>query len=213
MGREALARLAGLPTANLSDALDALGMSGTMIGIAPLGGRAPYRMVGTARTVLQGARRVDAEPHTGYARHLGLVDGGLNVGDVVLISAPPGIAASSWGFLLSQRCKAQGVAGTVLDGTVRDPGEIMDLGYALYARGHCPAGSKLRLETLAIDEPMLCCGVRVSPGDIVVGDDSGVVVIPPARLDEVIAGAEKIFAREQELARVLAAGGRFSGVA
>lgn len=208
------ARLAELPTANLSDALDALGLTGTMGGISPLWGRSPYRMVGTARTALQAPRRIDADPHASYARHLQLVDGGLRPGDVVLVSTPPQVAASSWGHLLSLRCKVQGVAGTVLDGTVRDPAEILELGYALFTRTgqSCPAGSRLRLETVGIDVPIVCGGVPVSPGDIVVGDDSGVVVIPPDRLQEVIAGASAILVREKELARTLAAGGRFSDV-
>ncbi|HZV51384.1 MAG TPA: RraA family protein [Candidatus Dormibacteraeota bacterium] len=207
-------RLAELPTAALSDALDALGLAGTMGGISPLWGRSPYRMVGTARTVLQAPRRVDAAPGVSYTKHLGLVDGGLRPGDVVLVSTPSRVAASSWGFLLSLRCKVRGVAGTVLDGTVRDPAEILELGYALFVRTDqsCPAGSKFRLETVAVDVPITCGGVLVSPGDIVVGDDSGVVVIPPARVAEVIEGATAIVARERELARVIRAGGRFADV-
>jgi len=207
-------RLAELPTAALSDALDALGLTGTMGGISPLWGRSPYRMVGTARTVLQAPRRVDAAPGQSYTRHLDLVDGDLRPGEVVLVATPPQVAASSWGFLLSLRCQAQGVAGTVLDGTVRDPAEILELGYALFARTGqcCPAGSKLRLETVAIDVPIVCGGVPVSPGDVVVGDDSGVVVIPPAHVAEVIRGAAAIVARERELAGVIRAGGRFADV-
>ena len=207
-------RLAELPTAALSDALDALGLTGTMGGISPLWGRSPYRMVGTARTVLQAPRRVDADPHQSYTKHAALVDGDLHPGEVVLVSTPPQVAASSWGFLLSRRCRTQGVAGTVLDGTVRDPAEILELGYALYTRTgqSCPAGSKLRLETVGIDVPIVCGGVPVSAGDVVVGDDSGVVVIPPARVAEVIEGAAAILAREQELARVIGGGGRFADV-
>jgi regulator of RNase E activity RraA len=224
MGVEALAagglaeedrrRLAELPTANLSDALDALGLSGTMGGISPLWGRSPYRMVGVARTVLQAPRGIAADPQTSYTRHMQLVDDGLRPGDVVLVSTPPQVPASSWGHLLSLRCKVQGVAGTVLDGTVRDPAEILELGYALFTRTgqSCPAGSKLRLQTVGIDVPIVCGGVPVSPGDTVVGDDSGVVVIPPARLPDVIEAASTILARERELARTLAAGGRFSDV-
>lgn len=208
------ARLERLPTANVSDALDALGLTGTMGGIAPLWGRSPYRMVGPARTVLQAPRRVDADPHTSYTRHQQLVDGALHAGDVVVVSTPPAIAASSWGHLLSVRCHAQSVAGTVLDGTVRDPAEIVELGYALFTRTgqSCPAGSKLRLETVGIDVPVVCGGVPVSPGDILVGDSSGVVVIPRPHLEQVIRDAEAILARETELARVLAGGGRFSDV-
>jgi regulator of RNase E activity RraA len=207
-------QLAELPTASLSDAMDGLGMSGTMTGIVPLGSRVPYRMVGTARTISQGARHVGAEAETAYTRHPALVESGLHAGDVVVLSTPPDIAASSWGYLLSLRCKLQGVTRTVLDGSVRDPAQIVELGYALYTRPgrFCPAGSKLGLETLAVDAPVVCGGVHVSPGHVLVGDDSGVVVILPQRVPEVIEGARRIVAHERELAQRVMASGSLTSV-
>ena len=68
-------------------------------------------------------------------------------------------------------------------------------------------GSKYRLETIALDQPILCAGVLVRPGDVVVGDSSGVVVIPPDQVDAVIKIAGEILEWEEETARRISAGG------
>ncbi len=195
-----LRALRELPTPNLSDAMDQLGLSSTMHGIGPLSPALP-RMVGYARTVLQGERPADADPSRSYAKHVTLVDQQLGPDDVVVISVIGGRPASSWGALLSQRSRARGAVGTVVDGPVRDPAEIATLGYPVFRRpDFCPAGSKLRLATLGIDVTIQCGGIQVEPGALVVGDDSGVVVIPLSAADRVIAAAQKIAAGEQALA-------------
>jgi len=135
----------------------------------------------------------------------------LTPDDVVVIGIAGGRPASSWGALLSLRSQQRGAVGTVIDGPVRDPSEIAALGYPLFHQPtSCPAGSRLRLATLAIDQPVPCGGVQVAPGAIVVGDDSGVVVIPAARADDVIAAAQRIAEAEQRLSDRLSAGGAFT---
>jgi 4-hydroxy-4-methyl-2-oxoglutarate aldolase len=204
-----LRALRELPTPNLSDALDQLGLRGTMHDIGPLSPDLP-RMVGYARTVWQGPRPPDAEPSRGYARHVELVDQELAADDVVVIGIGGGLPASSWGALLSLRSRQRGAAGTIIDGPVRDPAEIAALQYPLFRRPtFCPAGSKLRLATLAIDVPISCGGVQVDPGALVVGDDSGVVVIPVSRADDVIDAARQICRMEQHLSQRLTEGGSF----
>lgn len=204
-----LPALRALPTPNLSDALDRLGLDGAMFGVGPI---RPYtnRMAGYARTVQQGPRQPDAEPGRGYARHVELVDQDLGQDDVVVIAISGGRPASSFGYLLSLRGQARGAAGLVIDGPVRDPAEICQLDFPVFRQPtFCAAGSKLRLATLGIDVPVICGGVSVAPGAIVVGDDSGVVVVPLDRADEVIAAAREIAAAEIELTTRLANGGSF----
>jgi 4-hydroxy-4-methyl-2-oxoglutarate aldolase len=198
-----------LPTPSLSDALDRLGLMGAMHGVGPLSSNLP-RMVGYARTVWQGPRPPQAEPSRGYARHVELVDDDLNPDDVLVIGITGGQPASSWGALLTQRSRARGAAGVIIDGPVRDPAEIASLAFPVFRQPtFCPAGSKMRLATLGVDVPIVCAGVQVEPGVIVVGDDSGVVIIPPSRIDDVIAAAQQIVEAERILAERLAIGGTF----
>jgi regulator of RNase E activity RraA len=89
----------------------------------------------------------------------------------------------------------KGIAGFVLDGVIRDLGEIRALGFPVFARGVVPIpGAK---EVVApLDEPVRCGGVAVSAGDVVGADEDGVVVVPSARADEVLAAARAKLAHE-----------------
>jgi regulator of RNase E activity RraA len=203
-----LASLRQLPTTALSDAMDRLGMAGAMLDIRPLDYRMG-RIAGRARTILQGPRRPDAEPGRSYVRHIPTADETIGPGEVMVIGLTAPMAASSWGHLLSLRCRARGAEGTIVDGPVRDPAEIIELGYPVFSRlSTCAAGSRWRLETLAVDEPVICGGVQVRPRDYVVGDDSGVVVMPAARIEEVAAIAREVFETEQNAARRIREGGK-----
>jgi 4-hydroxy-4-methyl-2-oxoglutarate aldolase len=196
---ETIAALRDIPTTNLSDALDKLGIGGAMSGIRILD-YSMGRMAGRARTILQGPRHVGAEPQTSYVGHVRFVDEMLKAGDVVVIGVTGAIDASSWGYLLSLRSRKRGAAGTIVDGYVRDPAQLVDLGYPIFLRSiGCPAGTKLRAETLAIDQPIQCGGIQVRPGNFLVGDDSGVVVIPEECAAEVIDVARKIQSWEREI--------------
>lgn len=196
----------GLSATAISDALDALGIQGAMLGIGPLAPGLP-RMVGYARTILQGPRPEIVHPDISYTRHGSLVADGIGADDVVVISMVGGIVSSSWGALLTHRARIRGAAGAVIDGPIRDPTEIAELRFPVFRQPiFCPAGTKARLATLGIDIPIPCGGVQVSPGDIVIGDDNGVVVVPTSHAADVIVAAERIVAREEELVRGFVAG-------
>ncbi len=106
----------------------------------------------------------------------------------------------------------QGAVGTVVDGSVRDPEAIVDAHYPVFASitRRVPAGSKLRLSTVGVDVPIVCGGVPVKPGDIVVGDDSGVVVCPRALIDEAVAIARRFSRAEDVMEDRIRAGGLLS---
>jgi regulator of RNase E activity RraA len=204
-----LLKMRSLPTTTLSDGLDKLGLSGAMTEIRILD-RGMGRMVGKARTVLHGPRRIDAEQGKVYARHIDLVDDMIQPGEVAVIGiVDRHLAGSPWGFLLSLRCKARGAAGAVIDGATRDPNQIAELGFPTFLRyTNCAASSKYVLDTIALDEPTFCGGVQVRPGDYIVGDDSGVVVIPPKRAAEVVALAQEVFDAEEMIAERIRQGGK-----
>lgn len=177
-------RLSGLYTAVVSDELDRLGRWEQVMrpDIRPLFPEA--RLAGRAFTVLAvPAYSVPAEP---YRLEMEAVDR-LGPGDVMVVSTTDG---SFWGELLSTASRARGARGIVVDGYTRDAQAIIEMQYPTFVRGILMADSLGRLEVAAYQVPIRCGGVEVNPGDLVMGDYDGVVVIPEACAEEVVARAE-----------------------
>jgi 4-hydroxy-4-methyl-2-oxoglutarate aldolase len=94
-----------------------------------------------------------------------------------------------WGELLSTAARARGAAGCLTDGLVRDTRAIRHMAFPVFHGGIGPLDSKGRGKVTDIDVPIECAGVRVAPGDLVVGDGDGVIVVPQAVEDEAVARA------------------------
>ncbi len=197
----------GLSSTVVSDALDQLGFNGALVDIASIG--VGTRMIGLAQTVLQEPRPQEVGMKTITATHSLFVDHEVRPGAVIVVSTPIAPVASSWGYLLSLRSLRLGAAGTVIDGSVRDPESIIETGYPVFAsKGRqVAAGSKLRLRTVGTDVPVICAGVAIQPGDLILGDDSGVVACPRAMVENVAALAREINEAEKELERRIRGGG------
>jgi len=90
-----------------------------------------------------------------------------------------------------------GVAGLVLDGAIRDVAAIRDMGFPVYCRAVVPRGPHKGFGG-TIDAPVACGGVSVSPGDLIVGDDDGIAVVPLAEVETVLATARAAEEREQQ---------------
>lgn len=160
------------------------------------------RICGPAATVLETATDEFVPPQ----HALDLIDEAPR-GSVIVISivgGEPDVAV--WGGLMTAGAVANGHAGAVLDGGVRDLVEIRrDYGFPVYARDVSPGTTLGRFKTVASQVPVRVGGVVVHPGDIVVGDVDGVVVVPRAKAAEVLAMAQDIDARELEQARLIIA--------
>lgn len=104
------------------------------------------------------------------------------VGDVIVVDAAGETETSIWGGLMSGLCKMKGVVGAVIDGAMRDTDETRDLGFQVFAKAIVPRSTHSpysgRMEPIEINLPIQCAGVLVKPGDLVLGDEIGVVVIP-----------------------------------
>lgn len=118
-------------------------------------------------------------------------------GDVVVINGGADESRAVLGEIVAGEAKTRGVAGFVVDGAVRDADGLADLQLPVFARGVTPAGP-YKAGPSAVLEPIAVGGVVVAPGDIVVGDGDGVVVVPLARAAEVLAAAEAKRDREEE---------------
>lgn len=89
----------------------------------------------------------------------------------------------------------RGIAGFVVDGVIRDVGEVREAGFPVFGRGVVPIPG-VKKAVLPLNERVRCGGVAVDPGDVVVADEDGVVVVPGARRAEVLAGARERLAKE-----------------
>jgi regulator of RNase E activity RraA len=84
----------------------------------------------------------------------------------------------------AQALQNAGVAGAIVDGSVRDLEGLAALGFPCWSSGRTPITGRWRLEAAAFNEPVAICGVQVRPGDVVVADDGGVAFVPAELFDE-----------------------------
>ncbi|HVS83689.1 MAG TPA: hypothetical protein VHE60_18300, partial [Pyrinomonadaceae bacterium] len=108
--------------------------------------------------------------------------------------------------------KAKGICGVVIDGACRDVDQSTELGFAIFARAAVPITARGRVVEDFFNQPIVVCGVAVSPADLVIGDGSGVVFIPAERAEEVIAAAEQLAERESQMVKAIMSGGSVSDV-
>jgi len=160
------------------------------------------RICGPAATVLEAATDEFVPPQ----HALDLIDEAPE-GSVIVISiegGQPDVAV--WGGLMTAGAVANKHAGAVLDGSVRDLVEIRrDYDFPVYARDVSPGTTLGRYKTVASQVPVRVGGIVVHPGDLIVGDVDGVVVVPKAHLNEVLAMSQEIDARELEQAKLIIA--------
>jgi regulator of RNase E activity RraA len=192
----------GIDSGMIADALDALGFDGAMTGLMPLA--LGQRFHGRAVTV----RMMQGTPGTFSPDEiaLGTILEQVGVGDVIVIDVG-GAPITVWGELTTIAAQHKGVAGLVVDGAVRDADIIRAAQFPVMTRHIVPKAGKTRLRLGSVnEEPVLCGGVSVHPGDFVFADETGVVVCPQSMTDSVMEGVRKIQAREAELKKHLARG-------
>jgi regulator of RNase E activity RraA len=124
---------------------------------------------------------------------------------VIVIDARAHPDTAVWGGNLIAIAKAGGVAAVVVDGNVRDVVELRASGVAVFCRGVTPAGP---VWGGSVNVPIRCSGVQVSPGDLVVGDDDGVVVVPPQGRSGLLDRCRERVGRDEAFQARLAAGSR-----
>jgi regulator of RNase E activity RraA len=132
-------------------------------------------VVGRCRTTLW-ADMAHPDPRP-YELELAAIDG-CRPGDIFIAAAGGSMRSGIWGELLSSAAQNSGCKGAIVDGAVRDVRRTRALGFPVFARGTCPLDSKDRQRVIDIDVPVEIDGVVFTPGDLVVADEDGVVVIP-----------------------------------
>jgi len=125
-------------------------------------------------------------------------------GSVIVISIDAETNVAVWGGLMTAGAEANNLAGAVLDGGVRDVTEIRrDSGFQIFARSVSPGTTVGHFKTLSSNEPIVCGSITVNPGDLIVADLDGVVVVPQAHIEAVLENATEIELREAEQAKLI----------
>jgi 4-hydroxy-4-methyl-2-oxoglutarate aldolase len=119
-------------------------------------------------------------------------------GDVLVVDAKGFAEAGAWGDVLSLYAQRVGIAGLVIDGGVRDSQEIIAMGFPVFSRSLSIKGTG-KFHPGRVNVPVICAGVTVHPGDIIVGDADGVVVVPAADLHRAVQLAEEREAKEDAI--------------
>lgn len=119
-------------------------------------------------------------------------------GDVLVLVSEGESPSAVWGKMVTVVAQARGVAGVVVDGHARDTTYIRETRFPVWARSISPRGST-RKGPGSVNVPVVCGGTLVNPGDLVMADDDGIIVIPPERLRAALAAGQKRVAREQEI--------------
>ncbi len=196
-----LDRLRALDTCAVSDALDTLNLPGATTGIRPLWA-VTGPVAGRVRTVQAGPRQ-DGKP----AQHIAAAAiEAAEAGDVLVIANDGRTDVSCWGGILTLAARRNGVGGVVIDGACRDIAESAEQGFPVFGRAVVPVSARGRIVQLAMDEPVEFAGLVVHPGDVVLADQNGVAFVRAEDLEKVITLAERIVAREQNMAEAVKAG-------
>ncbi len=205
-------KLLRVPVAGLSAQLRKRGLNNVTIdGVRPM--HPDTKIVGTAKTLrfVPGREDLFASHGGGYNAQKRAFDA-VEAGEILVIEARGETGSGTLGDILALRAHARGAAGIVTDGGVRDYDAVAGIGIPVYSSGAHPAVLGRKHVPWDVDGTIGCGGTTVQPGDILVGDADGVIVLPPSLADEV---ADAALAQEDEdawVAEQVAAGHPVDGL-
>jgi RraA family protein len=180
--RELVEKFRGIPSSNINDMMNRM-----------------FNMYGDLRCYLKNCSMVG----TALTVHVSEGDNALlhlamdmaQPGDVIVLDGSGCMSRALCGEIMFNYAKTKGIAGFVLDGCIRDADAIDSIGFPVYAKGVTPQGP-WKIGSGEINVPISCCGQVVFPGDIIVGDPDGIVVIRPEMAEEVLESVAGKFAGE-----------------
>ena len=189
---EAVKELGKVPSGYVTDAMTRLGIAGWSEGVLPLSPTARH-ISGRAVTLKYGPKRGDGRKMPNQYE----VIRSAKPGDVLVVAAE---ASPCWllGENVCHTAMYHGLAGIVVDGCVRDADEIAELEMPVFARGAGIRPFMTQLELIDVNVPVEFAGTQIRPGDIVVGDGDGLVVVPPERVEDVLFQVKDIAELEKE---------------
>ena len=189
---EAVEKLSRFGVATIHEAMGRVGLMKTYMRPVYQGAR----MCGTAVTVL-------LQPGDNWMMHVAAEQ--IKPGDVVVAACTTDNFDGFFGDLLATSFQARGAKGLIIDGGVRDVDELEKMGFPVFSRAINSKGT-IKATLGSVNISVICAGAQVNPGDVVVADVDGIVVVPAARAQEVADAAEKRESFEGEKREKFAAG-------
>ncbi|MCW8084160.1 RraA family protein [Sabulicella glaciei] len=202
---ETVARAGAIPVSTWADALDQFDVWGVVHGMTLRSGEG--RICGFATTARQVPGRLHEFEKAEFA--VGRIVSAAAPGRVLMVDVG-GEPISTMGGLAAYGAKQLGAAGVVIDGACRDVDEIRATGLWLASRHVAPTTGKGRLRLMPLGEPVEIGGITVRQDDLVVGDETGIVVVPRALVAEALPKAEALMAADQAVEERMRAGQTFA---
>ena len=193
-----------LTTAILSDSCDESGLRHQVLQerFAPI--TPGSRAFGRARTV-RFAPALESDLEDPYKESIDFIDG-IGAGQMIVIATDKSNDSGFWGELFSAAAMGARASGVITDGNLRDTDKIAELGFPSFSRSRRPIDFRARMRVIASDVVVDLAGVLIAPGDLVMADDDGAVVIPQSHEDEVLARARTRASNESTVLAELLAG-------
>jgi regulator of RNase E activity RraA len=194
----------GVRSAMISDSLDVVGVRNNAMDVRVSALRPGMRAVGLAATLkfVPDSKYDQQDP---YGEAIKFLDT-LQTGEIVIISTGGDCLSAFWGELFSAAAKGRGATGVVTDGPLRDSEQVRELDFPAFGQGTRPYDYKGRMRIESMRVPIICGGVEIDPGDGVIADSDGVVVVPRAHLDRVSELANSRAASERTVLKDLLSG-------
>jgi 4-hydroxy-4-methyl-2-oxoglutarate aldolase len=192
MNQDILKRYSSLPLGNVCDANGKYGNMDS--AIRPLDNS--FKLAGKAYCVR-------CHPRDNLAIHKAMYE--CEPGSVLVVDAGGFANCGYFGDIMALGCQARGIAGLVIDGGVRDSGDIVEMGFPVFSRS-VNSGGTVKETVGQCGGAVVCGGVRVNTGDLIVADRDGVVVIEAENIEKTLSGAEAIAAKETEVRKLLEEG-------
>jgi regulator of RNase E activity RraA len=191
----------GLLTGDVSDAMEQLGLRRAVILGSIILGPEDTAIAGRAFTLRQHAKHVADAREANLSRQIEASRDLAQPGDIIVIDTGGIADVATWGELHSVRCLRRGVRGMITNGATRDAELIRKMKFPVFCRALSPVNGVWDLETQSIGEPVTLDGVQIRPRDIIVADDTGIVVVPEAHAPAVAARATEIRTSDAEKLR------------
>jgi len=182
--------LAELDTTCVSDAMDRLGILGGLENVKP---------VNIGNLICGPAFTVHYVPCGMVKGTVGDFLDDVAPGQVVVIDNAGRTYCTVWGDIMTYYAQKKNITGTVIDGVCRDIPTLRKLNYPIFTKGYYMVTGKDRVEVDAINVPVAVSGIHVKPGDIILGDDTGVVAVPLERAADVLEIAREIAEKEEQI--------------
>ena len=191
-------------SAMISDSLDVVGVRNNAMDIRVRALRPEMRAIGLAATV-QFVPDSQYDLKDPYGDGIDFLDT-LQVGEIAVLATGGDCLSAFWGELFSAAAKGRGATGVVADGPLRDTQQVVALDFPAFGQGSRTYDYKGRMRIEAIRIPVICGGVQVNPGDGVIADSDGIVVVPAEHLAKVSELANARAATEKTVLQDLLSG-------